>query len=53
LEEFVVSGPLIASSSCSFPFTTSRVTGSLLTADRALMQGTPPFSFDVAYDFVP
>jgi len=53
LEEFVVSGPLIAPSSCSFPFTTSRVTGSLLTAGSALVQGTSPFSFDVAYNFVP
>jgi hypothetical protein len=52
-EEFVVSGPLIASSSCSLPFATSRVTGSLLTAGHSVLSGTSPFPFDIAYNFAP
>jgi hypothetical protein len=53
VEEFMVSGPLVESSSCSPPFATSRVTGSLLTAGRVLVPGTSPFPFDAGYTFVP
>jgi hypothetical protein len=52
-EEFVVGGPLVASASCSLPFATGRVTGSLLMADRQLVPGTSPLPLDVAYTFVP